>query len=314
MVERSEMILLGRTADFKEQASASVVTIGVFDGVHHGHQAIIRECVRMAHELTVPSVVLTFERNPRELVEGSSPCVITSPDRKLAVLRRLGVDFTISVEFSRRFASLSPEEFSRTVLAGELGARAVCVGENFHFGAGGAGGTGTLAREGGRLGFEVAIVPMVWIKGNQLSSTFIRGLIRQGRMEQVATGLDRPYTVVGNVVHGHSRGKRLGFPTANLVLKSDFCVPPDGVYAGKAILGIRKYMCAINIGGNPTFADSDAAALEVFLMDFEGDIYGESLEVEFHARLREERTFVGEDELVRQIKSDVARARAVLTR
>jgi riboflavin kinase/FMN adenylyltransferase len=155
---------------------------------------------------------------------------------------------------------------------------------------------------------------MVWIEGNQLSSTLIRGLIRQGKMEQVAVGLDRPYTVAGNVIHGHSRGKRLGFPTANLVLQSDFCVPPDGVYAGKAILGIRKYMSAINIGSNPTFADTDAAAMEVFLMDFEGDIYGESLEVEFHARLREERAFVGEDELVRQIKSDVARARAVLTR
>ncbi len=302
------MILLSRTADFKDHARASVVTIGVFDGVHHGHQAIVRECVSTARELTVPSVLLTFERNPRELVEGRSPCVITSPDRKLGVLRRLGV------EFSRRFASLTPPEFCERVLSSELGAKAVCVGENFHFGSGGAGDTAILTREGDRLGFEVAIVPMVWIEGNQLSSTLIRGLIRQGKMEQVAVGLDRQYTVAGNVIHGHSRGKRLGFPTANLVLQRDFCVPPDGVYAGKAILGIRKYMCAINIGSNPTFADTDAAAMEVFLMDFEGDIYGESLEVEFHARLREERAFVGEDELVRQIKSDVARARAVLTR
>ncbi|MFH1148981.1 MAG: bifunctional riboflavin kinase/FAD synthetase [Actinomycetota bacterium] len=306
-------MILGRTADFKKHARASAVTIGVFDGVHHGHQAIIRECVSAARELTVPSVVLTFERNPRELVEGSSPCVITSPERKLTVLRRLGVDFTISVEFSRRFASLKPEEFCRGVLEGDLGAKAVCVGENFRFGAGGSGDTSTLAREGESLGFEVSTVPMVWVEGNQLSSTLIRGLIRQGRMEQVAISLDRPYTVIGNVVHGHSRGKRLGFPTANMVLQSDFCVPPDGVYAGKAILGIRKYMCAINIGGNPTFADTDTAAMEVFVMDFEGDIYGESLEVEFHARLRDERAFSTEEELIRQMQSDVARARAVLT-
>jgi riboflavin kinase / FMN adenylyltransferase len=305
------MKLLEHTRDFQKYSSASVVTIGVFDGVHKGHQAIIFECVEEAHRRGVPSVALTFERNPRELVCGESVCVITAPSRKIEILESLGLDYTVSVRFSRNFAAMPPAEFCEKVLAGHLGARQVCVGANFHFGKGGAGDVKTLANEGKKLGFSVDVVPLVTVELGQLSSTLIRGFIVEGRVHDVMVGLGRPYTVRGRVVSGHQRGKRLGFPTANLRLERDFCVPPDGVYAGKALLGEEKHVCAINIGSNPTFHDAEPA-LEVFLIDFEGDIYGESLEIEFHHRLREEIAFSGEEELIRQMSKDVKKARTLV--
>ncbi|MBU4194288.1 MAG: bifunctional riboflavin kinase/FAD synthetase [Actinobacteria bacterium] len=305
------MELLERTEDFKLHGGESTVTIGVFDGVHRGHQRIISECVRDARKRRIPAVVLTFERNPREVISGESPCVITAPQRKIAILEELGVDFTIPMRFSRRFASLEPDRFCRLILEGHLGAREVCVGENFRFGSGGKGDVALLARQGEILGFQVDVVPLVSVGGEQLSSTLIRGLVSEGRMSEVAQGLGRPYTVTGRVVKGHSRGKSMGFPTANLALERDFCVPADGVYGGKAILGQSRYLSAINIGSNPTFCDEEVA-LEVFLIDFEGDIYGESLEVEFHHRLRREVAFSGEKELARQIQNDVEKVRSLL--
>jgi len=303
--------LLKHTRDFARYGSTSVVTIGVFDGVHRGHQAIIAECVKEARRRRVPSVALTFERNPREVVCGESPCVITSPGAKIDVLASLGIDFTISVSFGRSFASMLPEEFCQKILVGHLGAGQVCVGENFHFGRNGAGDVGTLASEGARLGFDVDVVPLVALDLGPLSSTLIRGLICEGRVSEVMAALGRPYTVTGKVVPGHHRGKSLGFPTANLRPERDFCVPPDGVYAGIAVLGDSRYAGAINIGRNPTFGDTETA-LEVFLIDFDGNIYGEALEIEFHHRLRVEIAFDGEEGLVRQIRKDVRKARALM--
>lgn len=306
------MKILNHTEDYRKYAGESVVTIGVFDGVHRGHQEIISRCVSEASRLSVPSVALTFERNPREVVCGECPCVITPPERKLEILEALGLQFTVSVRFTKKFASMDPRLFCELLLARHLGARTVCVGENFHFGSGGSGDVDLLREAGEKLWFSVDTVPLVQIDDlGQLSSTLIRGLISEGRASEVARGLGRPYTVTGRVVAGHSRGKRLGFPTANLALDMDFCIPSDGVYAGRAALEGGRYRCAINIGSNPTFGDA-VTALEVFLVDFEGDIYGEVLEIEFHHRLRDEKAFPGEKELVRQIKRDVARTRELM--
>lgn len=305
------MELLKSTEEFKGFGSRSAVTIGVFDGVHQGHQSIIAECVREAAERGVPAVVLTFERNPREVVSGESPCAITAPHRKLELLAEMGVGFTVEVKFSRSFASLKPDEFCRRILVGDLGAVEVCVGDNFRYGAGGKGDVAGLARQGERLGFDVDVVPLRSMGGELLSSTLIRGLINQGRIEEVTGGLGRPYTVNGRVEPGHARGKRMGYPTANLALERDFCVPAEGVYAGKAILGETGYLCAINIGSNPTFGDEEVA-LEVFLIDFHSDIYGESLDIEFHHRLREEVAFADEQELIGQIEKDVEMVRRLL--
>lgn len=305
------MKLLKHTADYRKHEQESVVTIGVFDGVHRGHREIITRCVEMASDRGLPSVVLTFERNPRELVCGEHPCMITEAGQKLDIIRELGADYTISVRFNRSFAAQSPGDFCRRVLAGDLGARAVCVGENFNFGARGAGDVDTLREQGSAIGFDVEEIPMVVVNSTQISSTMIRGLIGRGEVERVVTALGRPYAVAGKVTAGHSRGKRLGYPTANMSFKSDYCIPAEGVYAGRANLRGESYVCAVNIGSNPTFGD-DEVAVEVYLLDFEDDIYSERLEVEFHHRLREEREFASEEELVEQIERDVRSTRSLM--
>lgn len=305
------MKLLEGIGEFKSFAGESVVTIGVFDGVHRGHQQIISETVRSAGDISVPSVLMTFKRNPRQLIRGDHPCVITPQQNKMKLIESFGVDFTAVIAFDKEFASMSPEEFCSRVLYSQLGARKVCVGENFRFGSGGTGNIEMLSREGRRLGFAVSVVPLLSSKGSTLSSTLIRSRISKGDVRQVMEDLGRPYSVVGEVVHGHSRGKSLGFPTANLKLARRFCVPLDGVYAGKSLLGSRKLECAVNVGSNPTFGDIETA-IEVFLMDFAEEIYGESLEVEFHERLRDELAFRSEAELVEQMKMDVRTVKELL--
>ncbi|MBN2169032.1 MAG: riboflavin biosynthesis protein RibF, partial [Actinobacteria bacterium] len=278
------MKLLENTNQFKPFAERSIVAIGVFDGVHRGHQEIISEAVRKAAMHRVPSVVLTFKRNPREVIFGNHPCVVSPQSRKAKIIKNLKVDCMISVEFNEKFASLEPGQFCESVLGEDLGALWVCVGEDFRFGKNGTGDVNTLIKEGKKLGFEVDVVPLIYFEREKLSSTVLRKLIMEGRVAEVGKGLGRPLMLTGHIIHGHSRGKRLGFPTANLSLELDFCVPADGVYAGVACLEHDKYICAINIGDNPTFGDG-VKALEVYLLDFEGQIYGETLEVEFHYRL-----------------------------
>ena len=302
------MELLRHTSEFRDHQPSSVVTIGVFDGVHRGHREIIRRCVDMARKAGLPAVVLTFERNPKEMVSGRRTCVLNAPSKKLQLIESLGVDFVITERFSRRFASRSPSDFCREVLAGDLGARVVCVGEDFRFGAHAAGDVATLEVEGGKFGFELEVVKLVSAGGVRVSSTLIRELIREGKVHEVEEALGRAYSLEGRVVHGHSRGKRLGFPTANLKLSRHFCLPPDGVYAGKAWMGGERYICAVNKGSNPTFGDRHSA-LEVFLLNFNGDIYGEKMEVEFHCRLRNEVAFPDEQGLIKQMEEDVRRVR-----
>jgi len=305
------MKLLKDTEEFMRHAGSCVVTIGVFDGVHRGHQAIINTCVSRAMERGVPSVVLTFDRNPRKVISSEFPCVLTSREYKFDLIESLGVDYTIMVKFDERFAALAPEEFCREILVEHLNAVLVCIGKNFRFGAGGRGDALSLADEGKRLGFGVGIVQLVESKRGFLSSTLVRRMINEGMIDEVTDSLGRPYSVVGSVVQGHSRGKALGFPTANLRLERDFCVPKDGVYAGKAVLGGNKYLCAANVGSNPTFGDLESV-VEVYILDFEADIYGESIEVEFHHRLRDEIPFESENDLVSQMRNDVSSARALL--
>ncbi|MBN1289928.1 MAG: bifunctional riboflavin kinase/FAD synthetase [Actinobacteria bacterium] len=305
------MKLLDSSGQFKPFAERSIVAIGVFDGVHRGHQEIISEAVRKAAMHRVPSVVLTFKRNPREVISGSHPCVVSPQSRKAKIIEDLRVDCMISVEFSEEFASLEPEQFCGSVLGGDLGALWVCVGEDFRFGKNGTGDVNTLAREGKKLGFEVDVVPLIYFEKEKLSSTVLRKLIKEGRVVEVGKGLGRPLMLTGHIIHGHSRGRRLGFPTANLSLEIDFCVPADGVYAGLACLEQEKYICAINIGDNPTFGDG-VKALEVYLLDFDGRIYGETLEVEFHYRLRDEVSFENESQLIGQMQEDVKRTRDLL--
>jgi riboflavin kinase/FMN adenylyltransferase len=291
----------------------SVVTIGVFDGVHRGHQALIGQAVRRAGERGIRSVVATFDPHPAAVLgPAGPPAMLATLRRKAELLATLGVDGLCVLPFTREFSKLGPEEFVHDVLADSLHAAEVVVGENFRFGHRAAGDVATLAEIGFRHGFPVSGVPLVTASGTTFSSTYIRGCIADGAVEGAAEALGRDHRVEGVVVRGDSRGRELGYPTANLALEPNTAVPADGVYAGRLVrdtpAGPVALPAAISVGTNPTF-DGREQRVEAYVLDFDGDLYDESVGVEFAARLRGMERFDSVDQLVAQMADDVRRTR-----
>ncbi|HEX5540279.1 MAG TPA: bifunctional riboflavin kinase/FAD synthetase [Micromonospora sp.] len=306
----------------------SVVTIGVFDGVHKGHQAIIRHVVQRAEELGVPSVVVTFDPHPAEVVRpGSHPAVLTEPARKAELIEALGVDVLCVVPFTPDFSRRSAEAFVHDVLVKHLHAALVVVGENFRFGHKAAGDVALLEQLGRTFGFGVESAPLAAAGNTIFSSTYIRSCIDAGDVRAAAEALGRPHRLEGVVVRGDQRGRELGFPTANLLIHRHAAVPTDGIYAAWAVRGGvqrlgrsefpqfgpgERLRAAVSIGTNPTFLGRERR-VEAYLLDFEGDLYGERLALDFVAYLREQRRYDTIESLIAQIAEDVAQARAVLT-
>jgi riboflavin kinase/FMN adenylyltransferase len=289
-----------------------VVTIGVFDGVHRGHQAILSHAVKRAKDLGIQAVVVTFDPHPSEVVRpGSHPAVLTEPARKAELIEALGVDVLCVVPFTVDFSHLAGEAFVHDVLVEHLHAALVVVGENFRFGHKAAGDVALLSRLGRTFGFAVEGAPLVTDDGTIFSSTYIRACVDAGDVAAAAQALGRPHRLEGVVVRGDQRGRQLGFPTANLLCGPHAAVPADGVYAGWAVWKGQRKMTAISIGTNPTFAGRERR-VEAHLLDFDGDLYGERMALDFVAQLREMRKFDGIEPLVAQIKQDVAQARELL--
>src|SRR5262245_26266486 len=293
----------------------SVVTIGVFDGVHRGHQAIIGHTVKRAAQLGVSSVVVTFDPHPSEVVRpGSHPAVLTEAARKAELIEALGVDVLCVIPFTLDVSRLSAETFVHDVLVQNLHASAVVVGENFRFGHGAAGDVALLERLGRTFGFTVDPAPLVETSppATILSSTYIRACVDAGDVAAAALALGRPHRLEGVVVRGDARGRQLGFPTANLLTTRWAAVPADGVYAAWLVRrGREPVRAAVSIGTNPTFAGRERR-VEAYVLDFDGDLYGERLALDFVCRLREQRRFDGIDPLVAQIRDDVEATRAAL--
>jgi riboflavin kinase/FMN adenylyltransferase len=291
------------------------VTIGVFDGVHRGHQAIIGHTVRRARELGLSSVVVTFDPHPSEVVRpGSHPAILTEAGRKAELIEALGADVLCVIPFTVDFSRLSPETFIHDVLVEHLHASGVVVGENFRFGHRAAGDVGLLERLGRTFGFTVEGAPLVGsAPASVVSSTYIRSCVDAGDVAEAAAALGRPHRLEGIVVRGDARGRELGFPTANLATSPYAAVPADGVYAAwLARRGHAPTRAAVSIGTNPTFSGRERR-VEAYVLDFDGDLYGERLALDFVSRLREQRRFDGVEPLVAQIHEDVAQAREVLT-
>jgi len=283
-------VIVARTVDQLAVRERSVA-MGSFDGVHRGH----RHVIEVAQSHGKPTTVVTFWPHPR-LVLGNHVELLSTLERRLELLETTGVDETLVVEFTPDVAALTPSEFAEQVLS-RIGATTVAVGENFRFGRG-AKGDGALLRE---LGFDVELVPLL----EGVSSTQIRTLLRDGDVVGAAALLGRPAEIEGTVVLGDQRGGTLGYPTANLAMPPDLLVPAYGIYAGAA-LGHRA---AISIGVNPHYGGAERR-IEPYLLDFEGDLYGRRLLVELWRRLRDERAFGSEAELVAQIARDVEETRA----
>jgi riboflavin kinase / FMN adenylyltransferase len=292
----------------------AVVTIGVFDGVHRGHQATIGHAVARAGELGVASVVVTFDPHPAEVVRpGSHPAVLTEADRKAELIEALGVDVLCVIPFTQEFSHLSAETFVHDVLVEHLHASAVVVGENFRFGHKAAGDVELLTRLGRTFGFTVEPAPLVAAdEATVFSSTYIRSCVDAGDVVAAAVALGRPHRLEGVVVRGDQRGRELGFPTANLMPSRYAAVPADGVYAAWLVRRRgERLRAAVSIGTNPTFSGRQRR-VEAYVLDFDADLYGERLALDFVTRLREMRRYDELGALVDQIAEDVDQARAAL--
>lgn len=291
-----------------------VVTVGVFDGVHRGHQHILGRAIEKARAARLPCVVLTFDPHPTEVVRpGSHPAVLTGSRTKAELLEGLGVDVMCVLPFTVAFSRLSPEEFVHAVLVEHLHASAIVVGENFRYGYKAAGDLSSLAISGRRYGFTVEGVPLEGSGDTTWSSTYVRSLVDAGDVEGAAAALGREHRVDGVVVRGDQRGREIGYPTANLEPLPWSAVPADGVYAGRLVRGAQRLPAAISIGTNPTFAGRERR-VEAFVLDFTGDLYGEHVGLAFTSRLRDTLRFEGVEPLVEQIATDVERTRQLVVR
>ena len=305
-------------SEFPRTPAGTAVTVGAFDGVHLGHQSVLAELRRRAQARGLPTVVVTFDRHPATVVRpGAVPLLLTDLDQKLEVLEATGdVDHVLVVRFDRERASEEPEDFVDEVLVGALRARLVVVGEDFHFGRARRGNVALLSAEGARHGFDVVGLGLVAAgAAGHVSSTAVRRLLAAGDVASAAALLGRPYEVRGVVEGGDRRGRDvLGFPTANLRVAEGMALPAPGIYAGHYVRPDGGAVAAaISLGSRPTFyPEGGPVVLEAYLLDFEGDLYGERGRVRFAARLRPEESFASVDDLLAQMALDVEATRAVL--
>ncbi len=295
----------------REDFSSPALTIGSYDGLHRGHQEIIGKVIKKAKSWGGKSVVLTFEPHPvKVLYPQFNVPLITPYKKKMMLLESFSIDVTINLPFTKDLYEMSAQEFVQEVVHKRIGPRWVVVGFNFTFGKDRGGTVEVLKKMGERLGFEVEIIPPYTLDQDVVSSTRIRELIAQGEIKDANRMLGRNFIILGRVIHGHARGKGLGYPTANLEITQDL-YPKKGVYATYVTLGEETYKGVVNIGTNPTFGDEELA-VEVFLLDYQGDLYGRELKVALVDRLRDEKVFPSPEELVQQIEKDIHRAQEIL--
>jgi riboflavin kinase/FMN adenylyltransferase len=301
-----------------DNSKRSVVTIGAYDGVHRGHQAVIGQVRKEAQQLGCQSVVVTFDKHPASVVRpASAPKLLTDLDQKLELLQQTGIDATLIVEFNRERSTEDPALFVKRVLVDTLRARVVVVGEDFHFGFNRGGNVAMLRELGIQFDFQVEPVKLIARPDGveePVSSTSIRRALAGGQVEIATNLLGRAYEVRGVVVNGDKRGRSIGFPTANVEVPNAMCLPADGVYAGRFRCDDGSvHACAINLGRRPTFFEhADHSLLEAHLLDFAGDLYGQKVSVTFEHFLRSERKFDGLEAIKTQLQLDVAAARLAL--
>ncbi|MFE3189982.1 bifunctional riboflavin kinase/FAD synthetase [Nocardia sp. NPDC059240] len=296
-----------------------VLTIGVFDGVHRGHAQLISRAVKSAAVRGVPSVLMTFDPHPLDVVRpGSHPAQLSTLNRRAELVEELGIDVFVVMPFTRDFMKLTPQEYVEELLVDRLHVSEVVVGDNFTFGKQAAGTLDTMRELGREHGFDVDGVQLLGEHAVTFSSTYIRGCLGDGNVGAAAEALGRPHRVEGVVVHGDGRGKGLGFPTANVAPTMHAAIPADGVYAGWFTvlepgdpLAGQRLMAAISVGTNPTF-DGRNRTVEPHILDFDADLYGKHVGVDFVEQLRGMRKFDSIEDLVEAIGKDVDQARKVL--
>ncbi len=307
------MISWTSTAQIDAEFPETAVTIGKFDGIHLGHQALLAELVEVSEEHGIASVVVTFDRHPDALLNpGRLKPALIGPRQKQFLLAEAGVDAVLTITFDDDLAHKSPEEFVQTYLVEALKARIVLVGENFRFGAKGAGTVVTLAELGAKHGFKVIVVPSVMVEGQVISTTLIRDVLDQGEVEMAAELLGRPHLTTGIIEHGLKIGRSIGFPTANMSREAEGYLPVDGVYAGWLYADQERYPAALSVGINETF-QAVPRLIEAHVIDrTDLDLYDKVVSLEYVKHIRPSAKFNGIEDLVAAINRDVAMCRIIL--
>ncbi len=298
---------------FPADDAGTVVTVGTFDGVHRGHWAVLSEIRERALASGRRSVLVTFHPHPLRIVRPeAAPPLLTTSEEKKEILAESGLDAVVFLPFTPVLAQYEPVRFVDEILIGRLAVSELVIGYDHGFGRGRSGDVTTLREIGSQRGFRVDVVPPVDVEGESISSTRVRAAVAAGEMSAVRSALGRPYALRGLVVRGDGRGRTLGFPTANLqVLGADKLVPPPGIYAVRAALRTGMHAGALHVGPRPTFQGS-TPTIELHLLDFDADLYGERLRVDFIEYLRPVAPFDSVQALVEQMRRDVDQARAVL--
>lgn len=292
----------------------SLLTLGSFDGVHLGHQALLRGLVAAARARGCRAAVVTFFPHPSVVLRGRKPAFyLNSPEEKAALFESLGVDLLVTHPFNHAIAQITAGQFVDQLMAA-LDFREIWCGANFAFGHDREGTVDWLREQGRERGFTVRIVEPAILSGNVISSSRVRRALADGDVSQAAACLGRPFQLPGSVVEGRRRGRAIGIPTANLEIGSERAYPARGVYACRAWVNERPVNAVTNIGVRPTFESDAAPTVEAHLLDFDADLYGQTLRLDFVARLRPEQKFGGANELIEQVKKDIAAARSILER
>jgi riboflavin kinase / FMN adenylyltransferase len=306
------MILIEDLQNLKKPLKNVVLTIGNFDGVHRGHLTLFEKVKERAKAVRGPSAVMTFEPHPiRVMKPGNGPRLITPTPQKLELIKKAGIEVLLCIPFTEDFAAISARDFVKAILVDKIGIRELVVGYDYTFGHNREGNISLLREMGDQMGFAVHLVGPVHVDHALVSSTSIRMLIQEGRLNEASVLLGRSYQLQGTVVKGHDRGgKLLGFPTANLLVRDEL-LPKVGVYAVTVLIEGKTYDGVTNIGYNPTFQDQ-ALSVETHILDYSEELTGRTIRINFVKRLRDEKKFPGIKELVNQIDRDVEEAREVL--
>ena len=307
------MILITDLSKINKRFTNSIITLGNFDGLHLGHQELIRKIIHRAKETGGLSMVVTFRPHPLKILAPEKcPPLISIYEEKIELLDKLGIDVLVKIPFTLDFSAMEPRAFVKDILVDLLGAKEIFVGSNYRFGKGRKGNIQMLRDLGKELGFIVREVEQVSLNSEVISSTRIRQLLINGDVEHAAKLLGRPYALCGVVIKGDGRGKGLGFPTANLAPRHSL-IPSNGVYAVRLLVRDKYYDGIVNIGLRPTF-DAKSMAIEVHIFDFNEDIYGEEMTVYFANKIREEKKFDSADSLIGQITKDISAAKTILAK
>lgn len=307
------MELIEKTGDMTGAAGGACLSIGMFDGVHRGHQMLIENVLLRAAAIGARSMVLTFRNHPLSLLAPAfAPKLINSPEEKAALIESFGVDVCAIIEFDRAFASITAGEFIDEILLRRCNTRAIICGEDFRFGANGEGDIEMLRRRAETGDFALHVCPAMMDDGAPIRSSRIRSLLAEGRLEAVNAMLGHAFVLSGRVVQGDQRGRKLGFPTANLEVPAWRLIPGMGIYAVRARVGDRQWGAMLNIGTRPTF-DGRTLSIEAYLFDFEGELYGLDMSLSFVARVRDERRFESAEALIAQMQNDEKICRAMLS-